>query len=173
MVRVTAARVATRVLGALGILLAGTAGAQWRVAQDTPNGVTDRIDIAVVENDSGHSLQLYSDDTRNVRGIFTIRDGFDTIDPAGCPTYRVDEREPERVGFGDERCRVAPKQAEFTLGKSGQGRNRQLRRIMNGSSLVFRYRLGNGAYRETRFTLRGSKYALTTALQDYSIGADE
>lgn len=173
MVRRIPAHLAIGVLCALGVLLAGVANAQWRVAQDTPNGAASRIDIALVENDSGHSLRLYSDDTQNVRGIFTIRGGFDTIDPAGCPTYRVDKREPERVSFGNERCRILPKQAEFTLGKSGPGRNRRLHRIMNGSSLVFRYRLGNGVYRQTTFSLRGSKYALTTALRNSEVGADE
>lgn len=173
MVRTTALRLLTGVLCALGILLVRAADAQWRVAQDSPNGVAARIDIAVVENDSGHSLQLYSDDSRNVRGVFTIRGGFDTIDPGSCPTYRVDEREPQRLTFEEQRCRILPKQAEFTLGKAGQGRNRQLRRIQNGSSLVFRYRLGNGTYRETAFTLRGSKYALTTAIQVSEVGADE
>jgi len=156
-----------------GVLLGGAADAQWRVAQETPNGVDRRIDIAIVENDSGHSLRLYGDDDQNVRGIFTIRGGFDTIDPEGCPTYRVDGRQPQHVGFGQERCRILPKQAEFTLGKTGFGRNWQLHRIMNGDSIVFRYRLGAGNYRETVFTLRGSKYALTTAVQDLEVGIDE
>jgi hypothetical protein len=172
-VTTTALRARTGVICVLGVLLAGAANAQWRVAQDSPNGVSTRIDIAVVENDSGHSLQLYSDDSLNVRGVFTIRGGFDTIDPGACPTYRVDQRKPQRVSFEEQRCRVLPKQAEFTLGKAGQDRNRQLLRIMNGSSLVFRYRLSNGTYRETEFSLRGSKYALTTALQDFEVGADE
>jgi hypothetical protein len=44
---------------------------------------------------------------------------------------------------------------------------------MNGSNIVFRYRLGGGNYRETSFTLRGSMYALTTAVEDLEVGADE
>lgn len=150
-----------------------SAAAQWRVAQETPSGVDRRIDIAIVENDSGHSLRLYGDDEQNVRGIFTIRGGFDSIDPKGCPTYRVDERQPQRVAFDKDRCRILAKQAEFTLGKTGFGRNWQLHRIMNGDNIVFRYRLGGGNYRETVFTLRGSKYALTTAVQDLEVGIDE
>jgi len=77
------------------------------------------------------------------------------------------------VTFGADRCRILPKQAEFTLGKSGQGNNRELRRIMNGSNIIFRYRLGRGNYRETSFTLRGSKYALTTAVEDWEVVIDE
>jgi len=165
-------RLATGILFAI-MLLARPAVAQWRVAQMTPAGTDKRIDIAIVENDSGHSLRLFGDDMQNVRATFTIRGGFDTMDPGVCPTYRVDQRAPVRVTFEEERCRILPKQAEFTLGKTGQGRNRKLRRIMNGDSIVFRYRLGGGNYRETKFTLRGSKYALTTAVEDLEIGVDE
>lgn len=156
-----------------GLLIAQAASAQWRVGQDTPEGVSARIDVAMVENDSGHTLELYRDDTYTVRGTFTIRGGFDTIDPGTCPTYRVDERAPDHVSFAGERCRILPKQAHFTLGPSGDPNNRELRRIMNGSNLVFRYRLGNGTYRETAFTLRGSKYALTTAIPNGEVFYDE
>jgi hypothetical protein len=140
--------------------------AQWRVAQETPTGSNFQIDVATIENDSGHKLRLFNDESQNVRAIFTIRNGFDTIDPGVCPTYRVDQREAKRVTFEQDGCRILAKQAEFTLGKVGQGRNSDLHRIMNGSNIVFRYRLGGGNYRETSFTLRGSKYALTTAIAD-------
>ena len=173
MVKGSRLRFTTGMLVACHMLFAGPALAQWRVAQESPNGSSKRIAVAIVKNDSGHSLRLFHDDSRNVRGIFTIRGGFDTIDPSGCPTYRVDERDPKRVSFEEGRCRILPKQAEFTLGKTGFGRNRQLHRIMHGSSIVFRYRLGGGHYRETVFTLRGSKYALTTAVEDLEIGVDE
>ncbi len=172
MVNMSTIRLAAWIIFA-AVLLARPAIAQWRVAQATPAGTNNRIHIAIVENDSGHSLRLFSDETQNVRATFTIRGGFDTIDPGVCPTYRVDKREPERVTFEEGRCRILPKQAEFTLGKTGQGRNRKLHRIMNGDSIIFRYRLGGGNYRETRFTLRGSKYALTTAVEDLEVGVDE
>ena len=155
------------------VLLFQTAAAQWRVGQESPTGSTKRIDVAVVENESGHRLRIFSDDARNVHGIFEIGGGFDTIDPGVCPTYRVDKREPQRVAFGEGRCQILPKQAEFTLGRTYEGRNERLRRIMNGSNIVFRYRLGRGNYRETSFTLRGSKFALTTAVEDLEVVVDD
>lgn len=156
-----------------GVLLTLPAVAQWRVAQETPAGAEHRIHVALIDNESGHQLRLFNDESQNVRGIFTIRDGFDTIDPGVCPTYRVDEREPRRVTFEDERCRILVKQVEFILEKTGEVDNRELQRIMNGSNIIFRYRLAGGNYRETRFTLRGSKYALTTAVEDLNLGFDE
>lgn len=147
--------------------------AQWRVVQETPPGVDRRIDIAIIENESGHNLRLYKDGTQNLRGIFTIREGFDTIDPGACPTYQVDQREPKRVGLEEARCHILPKRAEFSLGMTDLSNNRDLRRIMNGSNITFRYRLGSGNYRETEFTLRGSKYALTTVIEDPNLGFDE
>ena len=172
MVNMSAMRIAAGMLFAAA-LLARPAFGQWRVAQETPAGIGKRINIAIVENDSGSSLRLFNDETQTVRGIFTIRDGFDTIDADVCPTYRVDNREPRRVSFEEGRCRVLPRQAVFTLGKTGQGRNRQLHRIMNGDSIAIRYRLAGGNYRETTFTLRGSKYALTTAVNNLEVGVDE
>jgi hypothetical protein len=157
----------------VGTLLSAAALAQWRVTQETPSGSERRIDVALVDNESGHELRLFNDDAQYLHGIFTIRGGFDTIDPRVCPTYRVDEREPKRVTFADARCRIQPKSVEFTLGAAGDLDDRELRRLMNGSNLVFRYRLGGGNYRETQFTLRGSKYALTTALEDVYLGFDE
>lgn len=156
-----------------GVLLSQAAAAQWRVGQETPAGIAKRIDVAIVENDSGHRLRIFSDDASNVRGIFEIGGGFETIDPGVCPTYRVDKRQPQRVTFEEGRCQILPKKAAFTLGRIFEGRNDQLRRIMNGSNIVFRYRLGGGNYRETSFTLRGSMYALTTAVVDLEVGADE
>jgi hypothetical protein len=159
--------------GLCSLMFTSAASAQWQVVQETPPGVDRRIDIAIIDNNSGHSLRLYKDDVQNLRGVFTIRGGFDTIDPAVCPTYRVDERKPKRVTLENDRCRVRLKQAEFTLGPIGLEDNRDLHRIMNGSDIIFRYRLGGGNYRETKFTLRGSKYALTTAIDDPTLGFDE
>ena len=172
MVITSTTRFATGIFFA-GILLAGPAFGQWRVAKETPAGMGKSINVAMVENESGSSLRLFNDEAQTVRGIFTIRDGFDTIDPEVCPTYRVDNREPMRVTFEEGRCRVLPRQAEFTLGKTGQGRNRQLHRIMNGDSIAIRYRLAGGNYRETTFTLRGSKYALTTVVDNLEVGIDQ
>ncbi|TFH47962.1 MAG: hypothetical protein E4H01_07255 [Lysobacterales bacterium] len=156
-----------------GALLTLPAVAQWRVAQETPPGAEHRIHVALIDNESGHHLRLFNDASQNVRGIFTIRDGFDTIDPGVCPTYRVDEREPMRVTFEKERCRILLKQVEFILEKTGEVDNRELQQIMDGSNIIFRYRLVGGNYRETKFTLRGSKYALTTAVEDLNLGFDE
>lgn len=156
-----------------GALLTQAAPAQWRVGQDTPTGTSKRVDVAIVENAGGDRLRIYSDDDMKVRGVLEIGGGFDTIDPAVCPTYRVDKRPPRRVTFDEGRCQILPRQAAFTLGRVHGGRNEQLRRIMNGSNIVFRFRLGRGNYRETSFTLRGSMYALTTAVADLEVGADE
>ncbi|NIM29591.1 MAG: hypothetical protein GTO67_11450 [Gammaproteobacteria bacterium] len=173
MVSSLCARAAAALLFASSMLMAGPALAQWRVAQDRPSGSSQRIDVAVVENESGHRLRFYSDDTENVRALFTIRGGFDSMDPGACPTYRIDNRDPRRVTFEEQRCRILPKQVEFTLGKTGLNQNRELKRIMNGNNLVVRYRLGSGIYRETQFTLSGSKYALTLAVRDREVGGDE
>lgn len=166
-------RTSVLALTAALVVVTGHAVAQWRVVPEVPDGTASPVNIAVVDNESGHSLRIYRDDEFNVRGTFKIRGGFDTIHQNGCPTYRVDERPPVRVSFADGRCLLEPKRAHFTVGKIGESSNRELRRFMNGSDIVFRYRLANGGYRETTFTLRGSKYALNTAIGQDEIEFDE
>jgi hypothetical protein len=155
------------------VLGTGSASAEWRVVTESPPDTDAAVEVALVDNDSGHSLRIFRDDEFNVRGVFTIRGGFDTIDQDGCPTYRVDKREPVRVSFHARRCVLEAKRAEFTLGTIGDPNNWQLRQLIFGSDIVFRYRLDSGGYRETAFTLRRSKQALQSAIGQAEIEFDE
>ena len=147
-------------------LALGAAGveASWQVDTEAVPETPVAVPVARVDNESGHSLRIYEDAGNRVHALFTIRGGFDTLDPAACPTIRVDRRRPERLTYEGERCLLEPKRAQFTLGKVGEPVERTLRQFLNGSRIVFRYRLAGGAYRETGFTLHRSKHALYTAI---------
>jgi len=150
----------------------GESRAQWRVVAEVPAGLETPTEIAMVENDSGHSLRIYRD-AQDVRGVFAIRGGFDTVNEDSCPTYRVDDRRPARLSYQKESCRIDGKRVHFTLGDPAAPRNGELRQLMNGSSIVIRYRLRAGHYRETEFTLLHSKYALGTAVGGPDLFFDE
>lgn len=158
------ARIGTLCLGACLAALTAAAAAQWQVETEAVPDATSDVAVAVVENEAGHSLRIYEDGERRVLALFTIRGGFDTLDPAGCPTIRVDRRRPERLTYGGGRCLLEPKRVRFTLGEVGAPRERTLRQFLNGSNVVFRYRLAGGMYRETSFTLHRSKHAVYSAI---------
>ena len=154
----------TAVLGL--VLVSANAPAQWNVVEETVPESDEPLTLAMVANDSGHSLRIYVDSDNRVRGIFQIRDGFDTIAESSCPTYRIDHWQPAVLTSGEDWCRLEPKRAYFTLGiLDGETiRSTPLIHLMNGTFIMFRYHLASLGYRETRFTLSGSKQALYDAL---------
>lgn len=150
-------------VAALLALAAGTARAQWEVTTENVPEMNHPVAVARVTNDSAHSLRIYRNEAGVVRGIFTIRDGFDELAAGSCPTYRIDENRPVSVTLGDDWCRLEPRRALFSLGRVEGGRIRSdaLLELMNGTRILFRYHLDSVGYRETEFTLLHSKQALT------------
>lgn len=148
------------------VLTPVAAHAEWEVYAETPEGVEFPTSVAIIFDSSGNSLRIYRDDDQTVRGIFTIRDGFDTFADSGCPTYQVDAKAPANVRFDDNGCQLEAKRAHFTLGEVADGivSSRALVRLLNGREVAFRYRLHGVGYRETRFTLEGLRFAVDQAL---------
>jgi len=156
------ARLAAALLAAAPAL----ASARWDVVVEAPTDVDAEAEVAVVSNDSGHSLRVYRDDGGVVQAVFSIREGFDTLSDALCPTYQVDEEPPIATGLAGE-CALDAKRARFSLGVVEEDRvirSDALLELMNGSRLAFRYRIPSLGYRETTFSLKGSKQALNRAI---------
>ena len=137
----------------------------WNTVVDSPEGMDLTVDIAIVVNESGHSLQIFRDPNDIVRGIFTLKDSFDRFDEAGCPTVRVDTRSPRALVNLDGPCRVEGNKAHFTLGVIDEGRmeSRLVFQLMNGGNIRLWYHVKDAGYRETVFTLRNSLQALSVA----------
>lgn len=59
-----------------------------------------------------------------------------------------------------------PKWVNFRVwhGRETEGRSRDLKELMTGSSVVFRYFLSTGGYKETTFSLAGAGPAIADAL---------
>ncbi|NIR30569.1 MAG: hypothetical protein GWN84_14915 [Gammaproteobacteria bacterium] len=146
---------------------ASSAAAQWQIVQDARVGAARTVDVAYVENDQGDVLQVYRDPNGTIRGTLAIGGGFERLATEFCPSYRVDERPPGKLRSEEGECRIEPQRAHFALGEVRRGRVRSslLIELMNGSRVVFRYRLAPPlGYQESTFTLSGSRGALQAAL---------
>jgi len=161
-VSTAARRLALPALAAVAALVgAGTAAAQWTTV--TAEGKTPQ---ATVRNDEGAEVQIRVDDEGWVHAVFRLPAGLARLDPAGCPTFQIDDRLPENLATEAHACRVSGASSEVVLAEvlERSVRSHTLLELMNGSRLTVRYRLLRGGYGGTRFTLRHSKQALSDAL---------
>ena len=141
--------------------------AQWELVQETvPFSTRTSVPVALVVSDDGNSLRVYIDDAGNVRGMLSLRNGFDAFSNRMCPTYQVDDRQPRVVELAGELCEIDGKRAYFSFGKQEGTRivSTQLHRLMNGNAVVFRYQLESVGYRQASFSLTRSKYAVESAV---------
>ena len=151
------------------------ASAQWHVVEDTPAGLASAINVAVVDNDSGHRVRVFRDATAVVRGEFSIGEGFRQLAADTCPTFHIDDNPPVAASNAEGPCRIDGSRATFELGEvRGEAiRADSLFWMMNGKRLVFLYRLERLGYHRTEFSLGGSKQALREALgHDVSVVAE-
>lgn len=147
-------------------LYSASAAAQWQVynvGADAGQGVGD---VAAVTNANGDSLRVYRGEEGFVYGEFVLREGFHTLARSTCPTYQIDLKRPVALRSGRDGCEVSERSARFVLGltEGGHVESAALRGLMDGTRLRFRFHLTGLGYRETEFSLRGSKHALNRAI---------
>ncbi len=139
--------------------------ADWRVLlrEDESGELTQRV--AVVDSPGGERLEVYRDAKQGLYGAFKLGNGLVTLAQAACPTFRVDQRRPVRLGAQGE-CNVSADQVEFFLGEVNgrQIASPILLQLMNGNTAFFRYQLNRVGYAETAFGLQRSKQALVEVI---------
>lgn len=146
-------------------LIAPGAAAQWTAGPSAAGGPGSD---ATVRNDGGEEVRIWVDVDRNLRASFQLSSGLASLDPAGCPTFQIDDKPPEDLSREAHECAVDGPRAELVLARARDGEvvSPTLLSLMNGSNLTVRYRLAHAGYGASRFSLRGSKQALTAALGD-------
>lgn len=153
------------------ILVSATfpAAAQWAVVTETLEGTQSAATLARIRNDAGYTLGLYRDGGGAIRARFTLPDGLTQFEEGHCPTLQVDRWAPDNRSVNDAACVAGGQWAEYIVGfvRNGAVQSARLLQIMNGNAATLRFRLAGGDYRETAFSLSGSKRSLSTA-----IGAD-
>ncbi|MGH8246962.1 MAG: hypothetical protein ACREUU_11085 [Gammaproteobacteria bacterium] len=143
----------------------GWAAADWAVVSQRENNDTTTT-IARTNNPDGYSLEIYRDAVGAVRSRFTLRDGLLRLVERDCPTYQIDKGKPINRSINSAPCLSTERWSEYVLGYVVDSRveSRNLLSFMNGINIYFRFRLASGDYRETQFSLLGSKRSLSAAL---------
>lgn len=148
----------------------------WNVTSTT-DAMTDKIKRqATTVNGDGHTLSVYRGLNDAAWVLFSLRQAsFDQISPSRAPVFRVDKNPPHDLDgerkITDQKLGIQlyawePKWINFSIwhGKEAEGRSVQLRQLMSGQSVVFRYTLSTGGYKDTTFTLTGAGPAIADAL---------
>ena len=158
-----------RVLTYLSIMIcsgvSSSVFAEWQVLANHEVSTGHETTIASSVNENGNTLEIYRDGVGAVRSRLTLRNGLLQFAKQNCPTYQIDKGPPRNRSINDASCLQDNRWAEFILGyiKNETIESSPLLAIMNGITITFRYRLIDGNYGETVFSLFGSKRAMMTA----------
>ena len=149
------------------VLLSPTTSlAQWAVAADTKTPNDEPIQVAYTTNSEGYTLEIYMDSNLMIRSRFTLNDGMLKLENNSCPTFQIDNGMANNKSIDGETCLSNNQWAEFIFGniQNGTINSSILLAFMDGITLTFRFRLENGDYRETKFSLSGSKRSITSII---------
>lgn len=164
-----------RALLVLAVLITVSPAARCEWSVETRSNVSrvGETRVAYTENDAGYSMEIYRDASDAVRSRFSLPGGMLAFASGTCPTYQIDRGMPANRSINDAPCLTANRWAEFVLGyiSGSHIASSRLLAIMNGITIVFRFKLENGDYRSTQFSLQGSKRAMTEVFgEEVSVG---
>ena len=134
---------------------------QWHIISHENLGSEEKTNVAYTENKNGYSLEIYKDSVGSVRVRFTLNSKLNLFSENICPTYQVDLTLIKNTSFNDAPCISKSNWSEFILGyiTNKNITSLSLDALLNGNVVIFRYVLDNGNYKETSFSLTGSKRA--------------
>jgi len=148
----------------LAVLLAVSPDArcEWTVTSRNDLTRSGEVRVASTRNDAGYTLEIYRDSDNAVRSRFTLPDGLLAFAGGTCPTYQIDRGTPINRSVNAAPCLTNGSWSELVLGYVTDNHiaSSSLLAVMNGINIVFRFKLENGDYRSTQFSLQGSKRAL-------------
>ena len=155
-------------VGILSILLSApiTSMAQWHIVSHENLTNNEKTKVAFTENKKGYSLEIYKDSVGAVRARFTLNSKLNIFSKKICPTYQVDLTLIKNTSFNDAPCISKTNWSEFILGyiTSKNISSLSLDALLNGNIVTFRFVLDNGNYKETTFSLAGSKRAALSVI---------
>ncbi len=140
--------------------------AEWTVITHTDTNNNTETQVAYTENKDGYSLEIYKDSVGAIRSRFSLNTALDMFAKRSCPTYKIDSRLLDNRSVNDAPCLTDMAWSEFILGyvTNEEVTSAKLNALMNGSTITFLFMLENGSYKETNFSLSGSKRATLSAL---------
>lgn len=155
------------ILFTLCSLFTHAALADWEVVTHTDVDTGEQTRVAYTENRDGYSLEIYRDGKGAIRSRFSMNKSTNRLAEKNCPTFQVDRRGMSNRSINDAPCISHRQWVEFVLGYIDDNQevdSTPLHNMMNGLAITYRFILENDAYAETRFSLEGSKRALTEVL---------
>jgi hypothetical protein len=155
-------------LGLILLLIPTLAMAEWKVITHTDINSDTETQVAYTENEDGYSLEIYKDSVGAIRSRFSLNTALDMFIKRSCPTYQIDTRLLDNRSINDAPCLTDLAWSEFILGYISDNNvaSARLNALMNGSTITFRFMLDNGSYKETQFSLAGSKRATLSVIGD-------
>ena len=155
-----------RSLPALLLFGGQAATADWRVINHREADSEAETTIASTTNPDGYTLEMYRDAGGAIRGRFTLTPGLTRLHDRTCPTFQIDRGPAVNRSVNNAPCLAAERWAEFVLGyvSNNQVVSPRLLSFLNGNRITFRFRLASGNYRDTEFSLLGSKRSMTAAI---------
>ena len=155
-------------VGALLVLLSAplVSMAQWYIVSHENLSNDKKTKVAFTENKKGYSLEIYKDVVGAVRVRFTLNSKLNLFSKDTCPTYQVDLTLIKNTSFNDAPCISKSNWSEFILGYIANKNiaSLSLDALLNGNIITFRFVLDNGNYKETKFSLTGSKRAALSVI---------
>ncbi len=140
--------------------------AEWDVITHTDTNNNTQTQVAYTQNEDGYSLEIYKDNVGAIRTRFSLSQALDMLVKRSCPTYQIDKTLLDNRSINDAPCLTDLAWSEFILGYTENRivNSEKLNALMNGGTITFRFMLENGSYKETNFSLSGSKRATLSAL---------
>jgi len=147
----------------------------WVIKSKT-DAMTDKTrNTAITSNANGHTFSIYRiSDNGAVWGNFALSEkSLDQVDWSKPPVYRIDKNEPfdmdvlKRFSRNDSVIyEWQPKWVNFRIwhGDKNEGVAEDLRHLMTGKEIVFRYYLFTGGYKDTSFSLKGAGPVISKAI---------
>ncbi len=150
------------------ILLPFATVAEWNVSTHEDEKVEKVTNVAYTVNKSGYTLEIYRDSVNAIRSRFTMTKGLLRLSDKTCPTYQIDKGPPKNRSINDATCISSNQWVEYILGYviNDEIASSLLLALMDGVTITYRFHLASGDYREAKFSLIGSKRAMTIALGD-------
>lgn len=155
-----------RKIGLTLILCPVLVHAEWDIITHTDTNTNTETQVAYTKNNDGYSLEIYKDSVGAIRSRFNLNTKLDMMAKRSCPTYQIDTRLLDNRSINDAPCLTDLTWSEFIFGYTENNKvvSKKLNALMNGSTITFRFMLENGSYKETKFSLSGSKKATLSAL---------
>jgi hypothetical protein len=147
-------------------IIATPASAQWStIAHKDGTSGSPGTTVAYTINKDGYSLEIYIDSVKAVRSRFSLPEGMLAFPDKFCPSYQIDRGNPVNRSMNDALCISTSQWVEYIIGHADDQKitSTTLLALMNGNSISFMFELSNHDYRQTSFSLKGSKRAMTAA----------